>query len=69
MIKQLAERLISQQNLNRAYLKVYRNKGIGGTDGINVEELKNHLQTHGQLYIQQIENGTFCCEFKGFRIN
>lgn len=59
MIKQLAERLISQQNLNRAYLKVYRNKGIGGTDRINIDELKNHLQTYGQAYLNQIENGTY----------
>ena len=59
MIKQLAERLISQQNLNRAYLKVYRNKGIGGTDGIDTEQLKDHLQTYGQLYIQQIVNGKY----------
>jgi len=59
MIKQLAERLISQQNLNCAYLKVYKNKGIGGIDRLQIEELKTHLQTYGKLYITQIENGSY----------
>ena len=36
MIKQLT----SKRNLNQAYLQVYRNKGAGGVDKVQVTELK-----------------------------
>ena len=51
MIKQLT----SKGNLNKAYLQVYRNKGAGGVDKVQVSELKTILETHGEQYIQQIE--------------
>ena len=37
MIKQLT----SNKNLNEAYLQVYRNKGAGGIDYVQVIELKS----------------------------
>jgi RNA-directed DNA polymerase len=46
MIKQL----ISKNNLNEAYQRVYRNKGVAGIDGIQVTELKSELKTHGYRY-------------------
>ncbi|PCI95350.1 MAG: group II intron reverse transcriptase/maturase [Flavobacteriales bacterium] len=55
MIKQLT----SKQNLNEAYLRVYRNKGAGGVDNIQVTELKSILKTLGQQYIKQIERETY----------
>jgi len=55
----MIDELITEQNLNRAYLKVYRNKGMGGIDGIQTDELKSHLQAYGQFYIQQIERGSY----------
>ena len=55
MIKQLT----SKKNLNEAYLQVYRNKGAGGVDGIQVTELKTILQATGQQYNEQIERGTY----------
>ena len=51
MIKQLT----SKGNLNKAYLQVYRNKGAGGVDKVQVSELKTILEIHGEQYIQQIE--------------
>ncbi len=51
MIKQLT----SKGNLNEAYLRVYRNKGAGGVDNIQVTELKSILKTHGKGYSNQIE--------------
>ena len=51
MIKQLT----STGNLNKAYLQVYRNKGAGGVDKVQVSELKTILETHGEQYIEQIE--------------
>jgi RNA-directed DNA polymerase len=51
MIKQLT----SKGNLNQAYLQVYRNKGAGGVDKVQVTELKSTLKTHGEQYTNQIE--------------
>ena len=55
MIKQVT----SKENLNAAYLQVYRNKGAAGIDNIQVTELKSILQTHGKQYNEQIERGTY----------
>ena len=55
MIKQL----ISKENLNAAYLQVYRNKGACGVDGKSVQTLKSILQVNGQQYIKQIEKGVY----------
>ena len=55
----MLNQILSQRNLNNAYLQVYRNKGVGGVDNLGVEELKDHLQTHGQRYIEAIRNGRY----------
>lgn len=55
MIKQLT----SKENLNAAYLQVYRNKGAGGVDGKSVQTLKSTLQANGKQYIEQIEFGVY----------
>jgi group II intron reverse transcriptase/maturase len=55
MIKQLT----SKENLNAAYLQVYRNKGAGGVDGNSVQTLKSTLQVNGKRYIEQIEEGRY----------
>ena len=52
MIKQITK----QENLNKAYLQVYRNKGAAGVDEVEVTELQEILHTHKELYIEQIEN-------------
>ena len=55
MIKQL----LSKENLNQAYLQVYRNKGASGVDGVQVTELKAILQSHGKRHTEQIEGETY----------
>jgi group II intron reverse transcriptase/maturase len=55
MIKQLT----SKENLNAAYLQVYRNKGAGGVDGKSVKTLKSTLQANGKRYIEQVESGVY----------
>jgi len=55
MIKQVT----NQENLNKAYLQVYRNKGAAGVDEVQVTELQEHLQAHKEQYIEQIENGKY----------
>jgi group II intron reverse transcriptase/maturase len=55
MIKQLT----SKKNLNEAYLQVYRNKGAGGVDGVQVTELLPILQATGMQLNEQVERGTY----------
>ena len=55
MIKQVTRK----QNLNEAYLQVYRNKGAGGVDGIHVYELQDLLHANSQRYIEEIEEGKY----------
>ena len=55
MIKQL----LSKQNLNYAYLQVYRNKGAGGVDKVQLTDLMSILQANGRLYNKQIENENY----------
>jgi RNA-directed DNA polymerase len=55
MIKQVT----SKKNLNLAYLQVYRNKGAGGVDNIQVTELKSILKANGEKYSKQIERESY----------
>ena len=55
----MIKRLTSKKNLNEAYLQVYRNKGAGGIDDVQVIELKSILQVSGSRLNHQIERGTY----------
>jgi group II intron reverse transcriptase/maturase len=41
---ELLEQILSNPNMNEAYLRVYRNKGASGVDGVTVDELKQYLK-------------------------
>ena len=55
MIKEVTKR----GNLNKAYLQVYRNKGASGVDKVQVTELQELLHTNKELYIKQVEKGSY----------
>ena len=44
----LLEKVVSANNLNRAYKRVKKNKGAGGVDGMKVEELLQYLRDNGE---------------------
>ena len=48
--------------MNQAYLQVYRNKGAGGVDGIQVDALNDLLKRNGTQYIIQIEQGSYVAQ-------
>ncbi|WP_394583809.1 group II intron reverse transcriptase/maturase [Cytobacillus firmus] len=50
----LLEQIISNQNMNEAYLRVYRNKGASGIDGVTVDELKQYLKENKDELRQRI---------------
>ena len=55
----LLELIIRKDNLNKAYLRVKRNKGKGGIDGMQVDELLPYLRGHQTELIQQIKDGKY----------
>lgn len=55
----LLEMILSPANLNKAYLSVKRNKGAGGVDKMETEQLGNYLQQHKDELIKQILEGKY----------
>lgn len=50
----LLEEILKAENLNRAYKQVMRNKGAGGIDGMQVDELLPFLREHKKELIESI---------------
>jgi group II intron reverse transcriptase/maturase len=51
---ELLEQILSNQNMNEAYLRVFRNKGASGVDGVTVDELKQYLKENKDELRQRI---------------
>ena len=50
----LMEQILSNENLNAAYLQVVRNKGAAGVDGMEYTELQTHLSENGENIKEQL---------------
>ena len=55
----LLEEIVSRENLNRAYKRVKRNKGAGGVDGMEVDELLQYLKDNGDEIRMSIVEGKY----------
>jgi group II intron reverse transcriptase/maturase len=55
----LLEKIICPYNPNKAYLKVCRNKGSHGVDGLKVDSLRGYLLSHGSDLIKQVRTGNY----------
>jgi RNA-directed DNA polymerase len=55
----LLELILSRGNLNRAYKQVKRNKGAGGIDGMQVDELLPYLRENREELLQSIREGKY----------
>lgn len=53
------ERILSRDNLNKAYKQVKRNKGAHGIDGMEVEHLLQYLKDNGDELIKSILDGKY----------
>lgn len=53
---ELLEKVLSKDNLNKAYKQVYKNKGASGVDGVTVEELFLYIREHKEEILWQIRN-------------
>ncbi len=58
-MEKLMEKIFSRENLNKAYLQVYRNKGSQGIDGMTVYELKEYLRKNKDELIRNILDETY----------
>jgi RNA-directed DNA polymerase len=55
----MLERILSRDNMNEAYQKVKRNKGAGGVDKMEMDELLEHLKTHREEILTSLLKGSY----------
>jgi RNA-directed DNA polymerase len=55
----LLEQILDRDNLNRAYKQVKRNRGAGGIDGMQVDELLPYLRENKKELVQSLRNGKY----------
>ena len=50
----MLERILSDENIETAYRRVYANKGAGGVDGVTVQELEEYMRDNWNSIKEQI---------------
>lgn len=55
----LLEKILSKDNMNKAYQKVKRNKGAGGVDKMEIDELLEHLKINRDKIITTLLKGSY----------
>ena len=55
----LLGRILNPYNLNKAYLRVARNKGSHGVDGLQIKSLRDYLRQNGSDLIRSIRLGKY----------
>ncbi len=55
----LLEKILSPENMNRAYKQVKRNKGAGGVDGMTVDELGPWIREHRDELLKSLTDGSY----------
>jgi len=51
--------ILQPKNLYKAYRRVVSNKGTGGVDGMEVNQLRNYLSTYQEQLVRDIFNSTY----------
>ena len=55
----MLERILSRDNMNNAYQKVKSNKGAGGIDKMELDELLEHLKTHQEEILSSLLSNSY----------
>ena len=55
----LLEQILARDNLNLAYKRVKKNKGAGGIDGMQVDELLPYLRENRKELVESIRGGKY----------
>ena len=58
-MSEMLERILSNENVERAYRKVYANKGASGVDGVTTKELAEYMQGNWSSIKEQIRTRTY----------
>jgi len=53
-MSELLEKILNNRNMNEAYKKVCANKGAGGVDGMELEELDKYIRENWNSIKEQI---------------
>ncbi len=57
--ERLLEEILDKDNMNRAFKKVKTNKGAGGIDKMEVDELLQYLRENGRQLLEAIKEGKY----------
>jgi RNA-directed DNA polymerase len=55
----MLEQIMNRRNIEKALLQVERNKGVGGVDGMQTDELRDYLTAHYQSLRQSVVSGNY----------
>lgn len=55
----MLKEILNRQNLEKAMLQVMRNRGSGGVDGMQTDELRDFLSRHYQKLKEEIQTGSY----------
>ena len=58
-MSEMLEMILSNENIERAYKKVYANKGAGGVDGVTTRELAEYMRENWNSIKEQIRTRTY----------
>lgn len=55
----MMRKLVSRENLGRAFKRVERNKGNAGVDGVTVQEMYGYFARHHQTIVHSLQDGSY----------
>lgn len=58
-MSEMLEKILSNENIEKAYKRVYANKGAGGVDGVTTKELKEYMRANWESIKEQIRARTY----------
>ena len=58
-MSEMLEKILSNENVEKAYKRVYANKGAGGVDGVTTKELEEYMRANWRSIKEQIRARTY----------
>ena len=58
-MSEMLEKILSNENVEKAYKRVYANKGAGGVDGVTTKELEEYMRANWKGIKEQIRTRTY----------
>ena len=64
---ELLDKILNQENLNKAYKKVVSNKGVARGDGVTLDEVAEYIKEHKEEIIGKIKENINHNQLKEFK--